>query len=368
MAANSATEQVGTAEAAFIYNDWYPVLRTDRLHGRRMTTAQALGLPLVLGRKADGALFAMRDTCPHRGMPLSAGWFDGSCVTCRYHGWKFEPAGGQCLEIPSVLPDSTLPHKVFATTYPCREQDGYAWVYFPRPGTGRLREEAAAALPAPPEVPKFSSRYRTAHLWADLPLNIDQGIIGLMDPAHGPFVHQSWWWRSQKSIHEKQKRFEPIPQGFRMSAHKPSTNSAPYKLLGVYGQPIETTIDFVLPNRRYELLRCGSRWFSSLTTVTPIDANSCRIDICGAWNIFRMIPFAPAIAKFFGRKFVRQDQHTMTQQAVGLKSHPSLMLIDDADRPAKWYFALKRARLDADETGRPFVHPIDGPVVLHWRS
>jgi len=37
-----------------------------------------------------------------------------------------------------------------------------------------------------------------------------------------------------------------------MTAHQPSANSAPYKLLGVYGEPITTTIDFVLPNRRYE--------------------------------------------------------------------------------------------------------------------
>jgi phenylpropionate dioxygenase-like ring-hydroxylating dioxygenase large terminal subunit len=90
-------------------------------------------------------------------------------------------------------------------------------------------------------------RYRTAHLAADLPCNVDHGIIGLMDPAHGPFVHQAWWWRSRASIREKTKRFEPIPEGFRMSAHAPSGNSAPYKLLGVYGQPIETTIDFTCP-------------------------------------------------------------------------------------------------------------------------
>ena len=42
-----------------------------------------------------------------------------------------------------------------------------------------------------------------------------------------------------------------------MSAHAPSGNSAPYKLLGVYGEPVETTIDFVLPNRRTETIRCG---------------------------------------------------------------------------------------------------------------
>ena len=39
---------------------------------------------------------------------------------------------------------------------------------------------------------------------------MDHGIIGLMDPAHGPFVHQAWWWRSAASIHEKTKKFEPL--------------------------------------------------------------------------------------------------------------------------------------------------------------
>ena len=31
----------------------------------------------------------------------------------------------------------------------------------------------------------------------------------------------------------------------------------------------------------------------------------------------------------------------MIRQAEGLNHNPRLMLIDDADRPAKWYFALK---------------------------
>jgi hypothetical protein len=150
-----------------------------------------------------------------------------------------------------------------------------------------------------------------------------------------------------------------------MSAHAPSGNSAPYKLLGVYGEPIETTIDFVLPNRRYETIRCGERWFSSLTTVTPTAPNQCRIDVVAAWNVFYHVPLVTSIAKFFGNRFVRQDQETMIQQAEGLKYNPSLMLIDDADRPAKWYFALKQARLE----GRlPEAHPMAGPVTLRWRS
>jgi phenylpropionate dioxygenase-like ring-hydroxylating dioxygenase large terminal subunit len=327
-----------------------------------------LGIPLVLGRKDDGSLFAMRDSCPHRGIPLSCGWFDGSAVTCKYHGWVFEPESGQCMEIPSLTSQDSYPRRVYATAFPCQERDGYAWVYIPKPGSGRVRMEARDALAPVPQVPTFSDRHRGAHLAAELPCNVDHGIIGLMDPAHGPFVHQAWWWRSRHSIHEKEKHFEPIPQGFRMSAHTPSANSAPYKLLGVYGEPIETTIDFVLPNRRYETLRCGSKWFSSLTTVTPTTPGNSRIDVYAAWNIFHGVPFVTAVAKFFGERFVRQDQITMVQQAEGLKFNPGLMLIDDADRPAKWYFALKRARLEAEETGRAMQHPMDGPVTLRWRS
>jgi len=239
-------------------------------------------------------------------------------------------------------------------------------VFIPAAGTGR-KGESAERRPVP-ELTKFGPRYRTAHLAADLPCNVDHGIIGLMDPAHGPFVHQAWWWRSRSSIRQKTKRFEPIHEGFRMSAHAPSGNSAPYKLLGVYGQPIETTIDFVLPNRRTEIIRAGEKWFSSLTTITPVTASTCRIDVIAAWNVFYHVPFVTPIAKFFGAKFVGQDQETMIQQAEGLRHNPSLMLIDDADKPAKWYFALKQARLDSAHTGIAPKHPMDGPIDLHWRS
>ncbi len=352
--------------ATLIYDDWYPALRTATLRKGKLATAILLDIPLVLGRRSDGRVFAMRDSCPHRGIPLSVGWFDGQRVTCRYHGWEFEPCSGQCAHIPSLSSHDNLDAtRIYATAFPCEERDGHAWVFVPGPGSGRKTEGTQAR--AVPELVRFGSRYRTAHLSADLPCNVDHGIIGLMDPAHGPFVHQAWWWRSRASIREKTKRFEPIPEGFRMSAHAPSGNSAPYKLLGVYGQQVETTIDFVLPNRRTEIIRCGDKWFSSLTTVTPVTGSTCRIDVIAAWNVFYRVPLVTPIAKFFGAKFVRQDQETMIQQAQGLRHNPTLMLIDDADKPAKWYFALKQARLETPPGIAP-KHPLDEPVELHWRS
>ena len=335
-------ETLSNPPAELLFGDWYPALRAATLRPSRTRTTLLLGVPLLLGRKSDGTLFALKDLCPHRGIPLSAGTFDGNSVQCKYHGWQFEPCSGQCTEIPSLTHFDVLqPKKIYATAYPCQERDGYAWVYLPAPGAGRT----PATLPPIPELPKFSTNFRSAHLTADLPCNVDHGIIGLMDPAHGPFVHQAWWWRSHASMHEKTKHFEPIPQGFRMSSHAPSANSAPYKLLGVYGAPITTTIDFTLPNRRLETIRAGDKWFSSLTTITPVTPSTCRIDVYAAWNVFYHVPFVKQIATFFGARFVRQDQQTMIEQAQGLRYHPAMMLIDDATSPAKWYFALKQARL-----------------------
>ncbi|MCI0488075.1 MAG: aromatic ring-hydroxylating dioxygenase subunit alpha [Blastocatellia bacterium] len=342
---------------------WYIALRSSEVKGNNLKTAMLLGVPLVVGRDLEGRPFAMRDSCPHRGIPLSFGHFDGRQIECCYHGWRFDSATGQCREIPSLAAASKLKvERIFADSFPCEEQDGYVWVYMP---ASNLRAREA---PPAPRLPVFSPRYRLTHLSAELPCSVDHGVIGLMDPAHGPFVHRSWWWRSRRSIHEKEKVFEPIPGGFRIRAHAPSANSAPYKLLRVYGQPITSTIEFILPNMRLEEIHCGPYWFSSRAVVTPVKNDHCRIDFCAAWNIFPRMPFVVSVFRLFARKFLGQDQQTMIKQAVGLKHNPSLMLIDDADRPARWYFQLKAAYLDSLRTGEPMEHPIPDPVTLHWRS
>ena len=352
-------------DGELLWGFWYPALRSDELRGRTLVTSMRMEIPLVLGRDAAGKAFALRDVCPHRAFPLSAGSCDGRTVECTYHGWRFDAHTGQCREIPSITSDSKLQcDRIYAGSFPCEERDGYVWVYLANLD-GRAIDRAAA--PPAPELPKFSERYRIAHLTADLTCSMDTGIVGLMDPAHGPFVHQSWWWRSRRSIREKQKTFEPIPQGFRMSSHAPSANSGPYKLLRFYGEEVTTQIDFVLPNMRTEQVRCGAYWFTNRTTVTPIRRDLCRLDFVAAWNLFRWFPVTPLL-KFFGKRFIAQDQDVIQRQQPGLKVQPRMMLIDDADRQARWYFQLKAAYLASQQTGSPMAHPLDGPVTLRWRS
>ncbi len=364
---DSAPAAAPPRDADILLGFWYPAMRSNQVNRRRMQTALLLEIPLVIGRDAQGKPFAMRDICPHRGIPLSFGCLDGENVECNYHGWQFDVHSGQCMQIPSLTSDSKLKcGRIFAEAFACGERDGYIWVFVPE---SESRPPRTDNIPPVPEVPKFSEHYHIAHLSAEMPVAMDHGIIGLMDPAHGPFVHQSWWWRSRHSIHEKQKAFEPIPNGFRMSAHTPSSNSAPYKLLkALYGAPVTTTIDFVLPSMRFEQTRCGKAWFSSRATVTPIRRDRCRLDFCAAWNVAPWGGLIAAGLSIFGPRFIRQDTETMAKQSIGLKHRPKLMLIDDADRPAKWYFALKAAYLESKRTGAPMVHPMEGPVVLRWRS
>ena len=130
--------------AILLFDDWYPALRSEQLRGTSMVTTTLLGIPMVLGRKNDGTVFAMRDSCPHRGIPLSCGWFDGNKVVCKYHGWAFEAGTGQCKDIPSLTSSDTLdPGKIYAGAFPCVERDGYAWVYVPSSGRGRIRADDA---------------------------------------------------------------------------------------------------------------------------------------------------------------------------------------------------------------------------------
>ena len=361
--AGSSAIQAGTE---FLWGFWYPAARSEQVRGRKLVRAMLLEVPLVLGRDGASKPFALRDVCPHRAFPLSVGEFDGANVECAYHGWQFDAHTGQCKHIPSLTADSKLKcERINAGSFPCAERDGYIWAFMANPQGGATE----TAPPSAPELPTFSSGYRIAHLWADLPCTVDHGIIGLMDPAHGPFVHQAWWWRTRHSIREKAKQFEPIANGFRMSPHAPSANSAPYKILKfTTGEPATTMIDFVLPNQRFEQIRAGKYWLSSRTTVTPIRRDMCRLDFVAAWNILPWFPIVSFIIHVLGPRFIRQDTEVIKKQALGLRYGDRMMLVDDADRQARWYFELKAAYLESQRSGEPLQHPMSGPVTLRWRS
>ena len=53
-------------DAGFLWDFWYPAVRSSEIRGKKLVTAMLLEVPLVLGRTAEGRAFAMRDSCPHQ--------------------------------------------------------------------------------------------------------------------------------------------------------------------------------------------------------------------------------------------------------------------------------------------------------------
>jgi nitrite reductase (NADH) small subunit len=72
------------------------------LRGAR-TVATAHG-NIAVFRTGDDTVFALRDSCPHRGGPISHGIVHGHGVTCPLHGWVFSLETGAAVgeDVPCI--------------------------------------------------------------------------------------------------------------------------------------------------------------------------------------------------------------------------------------------------------------------------
>ena len=53
--------------------------------------------------KVDGEFYAIDNSCPHRGAPLSEGMLCGHVIECGLHGWQFDVRTGECLTVRDVI-------------------------------------------------------------------------------------------------------------------------------------------------------------------------------------------------------------------------------------------------------------------------
>ncbi|HEY5107606.1 MAG TPA: aromatic ring-hydroxylating dioxygenase subunit alpha [Caulobacteraceae bacterium] len=347
----------------FLTDIWYFAALSAELKSGRMARHEIMGQPVLLGRTPDGASIALRDICPHRASPLSAGRFareaDGSAsVECPYHGWRFA-ADGACVAIPSLTADQALDtERIRVRRYPLAESQGMVFIWM----AADPRDDAAPPSP-PPSFPGVVGGRPKLVLRRVFAAHIDHAVVGLMDPAHGPFVHRQWWWRTAASRHAKSKRFESSPLGFTMVRHAPSSNSRAYGLLG--GAPM-TEISFALPGLRWEHVTVGRRQVLALTCLTPLNETTTAITQL-VWSDHPIFAIAAPFIDAGARRFLSQDGDVVDLQNQGLKYDPPLIWIDDADRQAKWYLSLKREWAASRREGRAFANPIEA-ATLQWIS
>jgi phenylpropionate dioxygenase-like ring-hydroxylating dioxygenase large terminal subunit len=344
-------------------NLWYYALPSNLLKRGKMVSRIFLGEPVLLMRSKEGEVFAVSDVCPHRGVPLSCGRFDGKEVECCYHGWRFNPSGN-CVEIPSLLPEQNIDLNRFdVQSYPIFETQGNIWIYM----GDRQKSDIKADTKDVPIIPGFPEQQPHLVEVMRFPCFVDHAVTGLMDPAHSPYVHRVWWWRSGE-IHEEVKQFDPSHYGFTVRRHKLSDNmenmSKLYWLVG--GGIPEVEISFRLPGVRIEEITFGKHRVCNLTAVTPISETESEVNfvLYGIPSWLRI--FTPLI-HILARKFLDQDRTVVEKQQIGLKYNPVLRLIKDSDMQAQWYFQLKREFARAMSENREFINPVKS-VLLRWRA
>lgn len=337
-------------------NLWYMCDFSANIRLGQLRHHVLLGEPIVLGRTRSGDIFALRDICPHRAVPLSKGRLTSdNRIECPYHGWRFG-TDGACVEIPSLAPGQSFEtERICVRKYDVIEQDGLIWVYMPAGDETTSRSKVF-----PPKVDSMDTKPR----WKEkqtFHCSIDHAVIGLMDPVHAAFVHRHWWWH--RPIRLKKKHYAPLSHGFVMTRHRPTKPA--YGLLG----DVTTEITFELPSTRLETVTGNlfGRAFRliSLTVCTPRDLDHTDVFQVFYWPSW--LSFILPIFWLVGRTFIADDRRIVESQREGLHYSKSLMLIPDADQPAIWYHRIKKAWIESLVGGERFTNPMQERTVW-WRS
>jgi nitrite reductase/ring-hydroxylating ferredoxin subunit len=75
---------------------WHKVLSKDELHEGRVTSVTCENRTLCMSR-LKGEYGALDNKCPHQGGPLGEGSIENGLLRCPWHGWDYDPVGGEFL-------------------------------------------------------------------------------------------------------------------------------------------------------------------------------------------------------------------------------------------------------------------------------
>jgi 5,5'-dehydrodivanillate O-demethylase len=166
-----------TLAGHFLRRFWQPVCCSHELSTGQALPIRIMGEEFTLYRGASGSAYLVGNRCAHRGTQLSAGWIEGECIRCFYHGWKYD-GSGQCVEQPAE--GESFAQKVRVPSYVVQEYIGLIFAYL---GEG-----------VPPPLPRYP-KFEDPDISLDVAglrriCNYFNNIENSLDNAHVRFVHR----------------------------------------------------------------------------------------------------------------------------------------------------------------------------------
>lgn len=279
---------------------WTPVLLAQDLKTKPVSVCVA-GTNLVVFRDAARAAKVLIDRCPHRGVKLSLGRVEDGCLTCPFHGWRFDGTGA-CRRVP-WHPDAKR-ELLSATALVTRELGGLVWV-FTALGPSPASEPSVPKELLEPNVTLCGDTFRwRAHL--------TRAVENMVDDSHVPFVHPRTIGRGMHKTVESRLSVDVEEHAWGASW-----------TVVVDGQRADWSSELRFPN--VSLLRIpgppGKRLGICFAAV-PAEEGFVRILQLSYRDFARWRIFNP-LFRWINRRVLREDQTVVESSPAGLVPPPS---------------------------------------------
>jgi phenylpropionate dioxygenase-like ring-hydroxylating dioxygenase large terminal subunit len=276
-------------------------MRTKRL-GRKPVRLILAGEPVVVFRGANGAVGALIDRCPHRGVALSLGKVGGDgCLECAFHGWRFDTAGAN--RFVPLNPTAKL-DQLSAQALPTRQIGEMIWVY----------TAPVAAAPSDPNVPEglcapdLARVYVERH-WA---CHWTRAMENMLDSPHLPFVHRRTIGRTYRQRMTPRSHMEidwqETPTGGRARASLDGDGNAAF-------------LEFFRPNIMALHIPIPGKHLRIHALVVPAEAGRTRLTVVASRDFAAARVLNPLFAWMNGR--IADEDRAVVESSGTLETPPA---------------------------------------------
>jgi vanillate O-demethylase monooxygenase subunit len=168
--------------ARYVRNAWYVAAWSENIGEGQIIARTIMNEPIVLFRKADGAVAAIEDRCAHRFAPLSMGKIvGGDRIQCPYHGLEFDGSGA-CVHNPHG--SKAIPSRAHVKSYPVVEKHKAVWIWMGGAPADAGKVPDFRVLDNVPEL--HTTKRDSITIRANYHLIIDN----LLDLSHTSYLHE----------------------------------------------------------------------------------------------------------------------------------------------------------------------------------
>jgi phenylpropionate dioxygenase-like ring-hydroxylating dioxygenase large terminal subunit len=302
---------------------WTAIALTSEVGRGAPVGLMIAGERIVLFRDANGKAQALIDICPHRGVALSLGKVRDGCITCPFHGWRFDGTGA-CVKVPWD-PDAKR-DTLGATPVPVVEQAGLLWLYT-HPG----------AMPdTGPAIPTDLLRrdLRKSGFALDWHTHWTRAMENMLDFPHLPFVHTGTIGKSLR---------KPAEHG-RMDMILDETPFGYASRMQIDGKDEPGELDYHFPNIMVLHIPMPWRTLKLCIACVPIDDHRTRMIIVSMRNFLKLRMF-DWIFRAMNNRVAREDKpilETSWPAEVPLHGQEQSVRLD---KPTLYFRRLYRERI-----------------------